>query len=75
MNQVIAGFELPEGKTINDLEHWPSFAEWYRSVYGFMPGPNNLASREKFEAYVAGAYWESQRGRLGPSTQTAIAEA
>lgn len=58
---IVAGFELPEGKTRADLAAWPSFAEWWESQYGFKPMPRDSKVAELFNAYLAGAYWEFER--------------
>ncbi len=63
--QTIAGFELREGVKIQDLDAWPSFAEWYEDQYGFAPmaiaGRPDSKVKEMFEAYLAGAHWQWQR--------------
>lgn len=61
MAETIAGFELPEGVSITDLEAWPSFAEWYGDEYGAEADATIPACRGSFEAYLAGAYWQAER--------------
>ncbi len=61
MAETFAGFELPGGATIDSMEEWPSFAEWYQHEYGFAPEPTNLVHKEIFTAYVQGAYWQWHR--------------
>lgn len=63
MGQMISGFELQEDKSITDLESWPPFAEWFTNEYGFPPHPRDRHHKATFEAFMAGGYWEAQRGR------------
>lgn len=63
MATTIAGFELPEGKSITDLDAWPPFARWWNAHYRYRLDPNDGLCLQIFGAWLAGAYWQSQRGR------------
>lgn len=58
MGQTVAGFELPEGTKIEDLDLWPPFVEWFKSEYGFEPNAKHHQEKELFEAWMAGAAWD-----------------
>lgn len=63
MVEYIAGFELPEGVSVTDLDKWPYFAEWYDEQNGIKPDPQDGDVRTLFEAFLAGAYWQWDQGR------------
>lgn len=69
MGQMIAGFELQNGKSITDLESWPPFVEWFTNQYGWEPRPRDTHDKEIFEAWLAGAHWEWDRSTF-PVQQT-----
>lgn len=65
MAETFAGFELPEGQSIDSLEQWPSFAEWFEREYGFPADSQTQPCKEVFTAYIQGAYWQWRRMVFG----------